>query len=48
MITSLGVASVSVALGDFEIFFETLSALQFQSLIKYINLDFPENLLIYF
>ncbi|CAD8213911.1 unnamed protein product [Paramecium octaurelia] len=39
---------VSLLLGSGDLFFEILAILQFQQYLRYINVQFPENLVIYF
>ncbi|CAD8130620.1 unnamed protein product [Paramecium sonneborni] len=43
-----GITGFSLLIGELELFFEVLSILQFQQYLRYINLQFQENLVIYF
>ncbi|CAD8083688.1 unnamed protein product [Paramecium primaurelia] len=48
MITAISISLVSLIFGEASLFIETLSTLQYQSYLKFINLEYPENLYIYF
>ncbi|CAK70803.1 unnamed protein product (macronuclear) [Paramecium tetraurelia] len=43
-----GITIISLLLGSSDLFVEILAILQFQQYLRYINLEFPENLVIYF
>ncbi|CAD8199927.1 unnamed protein product [Paramecium octaurelia] len=48
MYSAISVSLVSLFSGDSSFFLETLDVLQQQSFLKFINVDYPENLEIYF
>ncbi|CAD8090860.1 unnamed protein product [Paramecium sonneborni] len=48
MITAISISVISLLFGEASLFIETLSTLQYQSYLKFINLDYPENLYMYF
>ncbi|CAD8103311.1 unnamed protein product [Paramecium primaurelia] len=48
MISAISISTVSLIFGEASLFIETLSTLQYQSYLKFINLEYPENLYMYF
>ncbi|CAD8079972.1 unnamed protein product [Paramecium sonneborni] len=48
IIGALSIASISLLSGESSIFIETFNVLQYQSYFKFINVDYPENLFLYF